>query len=115
MSNSTTTPAAFRKAVAVANETALRAGEFTNSITDGQDLTSSDFNELMSALGSVNTKRRTKLDESTRRFFFDAFGAFHAAELAYTAGDLATAADKLDEGAGRLEAVEGHVAGLFRR
>ena len=115
MSNSTTTPAAFRKAVAVANETALRAGEFTNSITDGHALTSADFNEILDALGSVNTKRRTKLDESTRRFFFDAFGAFHAAQLAYTAGDLATAAVKLDEGATRLEGVEGHVAGLFRR
>ena len=114
MSN-TTTPAAFRKATAVANEIALRAGEFVNSITDGQELTASDFREIMSALGSVNTKRRTKLDESTRRFFFDAFGAFHAAELAYAAGDLGTAADKLDEGANRLEGVEEHVAGLFRR
>ena len=115
MSNTTTTPAAFRKAVATANETALRAGEFVNSITDGQELTTSDFRELTAAIGSVNTKRRTKLDESTRRFFFDAFGAFHAAELAYAAGDLGTAADKLDEGASRLEGVEEHVAGLFRR
>ena len=115
MSNSTTTPAAFRKAVAVANETALRAGELTNSITDGHALTSADFNEILDALGSVNTKRRTQLDESTRRFFFDAFGAFHAAELAYTAGDLATAADKLDECVTRLVGVEGHGAGVFRR
>lgn len=115
MTNSTKTPAKFRKAAAVANEVALRAGELHNSITDGHEVTALQIRELGFELATVNNKRKSSVDASTAAFFFDAAAAFGTAGLAVHQGNLDLAAEKLDEGAARLEGVEEHVAGLFRR
>ena len=117
MSNLTaaTIPAKFRKAVRIASETSLRAGELHNSITDGEQVTVPDIRELGTMIVAANSKRKSLVDASTAAFFFDAAGHFGKAADAVLAGDQDAAAEQLDLGAAELEKIEEHVEDLFRR
>lgn len=110
-----TIPAKFRKAIRVSQEISLRAGELINSITDGETITQADIRELSIVLITVNTKRKSIVDESTARFFFDAAHHIGQAVWALHAEDLAKVAEELDLAANEMDAVEAHVTGLFRR
>lgn len=115
MSNLTAAPVKFRKAVRIAEEASLRAGELHNSLTDELEVTPADLRELNEMVSQANSKRKSLVDASTAAFFFAAVGHFGKAQFALIDQDFALAAELLDLGAAELDKVEGHVAGLFRR
>lgn len=107
------TPRTFRKAITIANQVSLRAGELYNSLTDGETVTFADVRELGTMLVKANSKRKSLVDASTAAYFFDAARCFGEAADAILTGDTGTAAARLDEGANSLDLIEQHVQGLF--
>lgn len=113
--NARTAPAPYRKAIRVADEIALRAGELHNSLTDGQRVTVLDLRELSALIVTVNSKHKSIVDASTGALFFKAAHHVGKAVDASFIEDTVAMAEHLDRAADAMDEVEPNVEELFGR
>ena len=113
MRTATQIPAPFRKAIRVADEIALRAGELHNSLTDEQRVTVLDLRELTTLICTVNNKRKSIVDASTGALFFKAAHHIGRAIDASFIEDTVAMAEHLDRAADAMDEVRPHVEMIF--